>query len=480
MTAVAERLTDPRYPVAAGILVLTMGIGILAGYQPKLAIAAAFGLAFVVIAIGNLAVGVAIFGTLTYLELAPIAGGGPAVSFAKLAGLTLAISWIATLTTNRGARAKLFFSSHPAMTAAMVFFVVWAALSATWAEDPGPTSGAVGRFALNVALVPIIFTALQEAKHLRWVAVGIVSGAFLAATYGLIAAPNAAEAAVSVTAAGDLNRISGTVGDPNLLASVLVVGIVMALTLGLDRTRSAPLRIGSAGVGLLSMAAVFATASRGGIVALAAALFAAVALGGPLRPRFALAAVTVIVVAIGYFAIFASQAQVQRLSVSDGGAGRTDIWKIGWRMVEANPVHGVGAGNFPISSIHYLLIKPGAIQRDEFIVDRPAVAHNMYLEVLAELGIVGLTLFLSFILISLSTSIRAAKAFDALGEDGLALIARGISVGLISTLAADVFLSNEVGKLLWLLIALGPATLSVATLMHKRAEDEAEPAALTA
>ena len=477
MTAAAARLTDPRYPIAAGIFGLTVAIGALAGYEPKLAIAAALGLAFVVVAIGDLAFGVAIFAVLTYLELAPVAGGGPAVSFAKLAGLTLAISWLATLTTGRGGRARLFFSSHPAMTAAMVFFVVWAALSATWAEDPGPTSGAVGRLALNVALVPIIFTALREAKHLRWVAVGVVAGAFLAATYGLITTPNAAEVAVSQTAAGDLNRISGTVGDPNMLASVLVVGIIMALTLALDRTRSAPLRIGCVGVALLSMSAVFATASRGGIVALAAALFAAVALGGPLRPRFALAAVTVVVVGVGYFAIFASAAQVDRLSVSDGGAGRTDIWKIGWRMVEANPVHGVGAGNFPVSSIHYLL-EPGAILRDEFIVDRPAVAHNMYLEVLAELGVVGLTLFLTFILISLSTGIKAARKFDELGEDGLALIARGIAVGLISTLAADVFLSNEVGKLLWLLIALGPATLSVATLMAKRmdAEGEARPA----
>ena len=176
MTAAVSRLTDPRYPIAAGVLLLTMAIGVLAGYEPKLAIAASFGLAFVVIAIGDLAVGVAIFAVLTYLELAPVAGGGPAVSFAKLAGLTLAISWLATLTTGRGSRARLFFSSHPAMTAAMVFFVVWAALSATWAEDPGPTSGAVGRLALNVAIVPIIFTALQQAKHLRWVAVGIVAG----------------------------------------------------------------------------------------------------------------------------------------------------------------------------------------------------------------------------------------------------------------------------------------------------------------
>ena len=469
MTAAAERLAEPRYVVASGVLLLTGAIGVLAGYDPKLAIAAAIGLAFVVVAIADLAVGVAIFGTITYLELAPIAGGGPAVSFAKLAGLTLAISWLATMASH-GGRGRLFFTSHPAMSVGLIFFIVWGGLSSLWAEDPGETYGAVGRFALNAALLPIIYTALRRPKHVRWVAIGIVVGAGMAAAYGVIAAPSAAEAAASATAAGDLNRISGTIGDPNLLASVLIVGVVMALSLSLDPSRSAPLRLGSVGVSLLSLSAIFATASRGGIVALAAALIAAVFLAGQRRGRMIFTATSVVVVAVGYFAVFASPAQVERLSIADGGAGRTDIWKVGWRMVEAEPIHGVGVGNFPVSSVHYLLVEPGAIERSEFIVDRPAVAHNMYLEVLAELGIPGLVFFLTFILIGLWCAIKAGRLFTEMGEEGLALIANGIAVGLISTLAADFFLSNAVGKLLWLLVALGPAVLSVATAMRDRGE----------
>ena len=41
--------------------------------------------------------------------------------------------------------------------------------------------------------------------------------------------------------------------------------------------------------------------------------------------------------------------------------------------------------NFPVASIHYLL-EPGALMRTDFIVDNPKVAHNTYLNVLAELG----------------------------------------------------------------------------------------------
>ena len=180
----------------------------------------------------------------------------------------------------------------------------------------------------------------------------------------------------------------------------------------------------------------------------------------------ALAASSLVIAAIAYFAFVASPAQIDRLQQADGGAGRTDIWKVGWRMVEANPMLGVGAGNFSVSSIHYLLVEPGAIERDEFIVDTPAVAHNMYLEVLATMGLPGLALFLSILALSLWTAIRAAKIFDRIGDDGLALIARGFAVGLISTLASDFFLSNEFSKLLWLLVGLGPAMLAIATRME--------------
>ena len=458
MTATVARLTEPRVIAGLGLLVIAAAVGALAGYDPTLSIAAAVGMTFVLVAVSNLAVGVTVFGFLTFLELVPTAGGG-LLSLPKLAGLTLAVSWIAAISL-RGGRDRLFGSAL--LAAAIAFFVAWVALSGLWAEDSGRTWTALSRYALNAALFPIVFIAVREARHLRWVAYGIVAGATLAAGYGLATTPNLSGAATSITSTDDLNRVSGTIGDPNQLASVLVVGVVISFALALDRLRPSPARLITVGSALLCLAVIFATVSRGGIVALATALIASVALGGPRKGGMALLASFAVLVSLAYFAFAASPAQLDRLITTDGGTGRTDIWKIGWRMVDDKPFHGVGAGNFSVSSIHYLLVEPGALERDEFIVTEPKVAHNMYLEVLAETGIVGLVLFLVILAMCIYAFIRAASIFDRADEDGLALITRGFVVGLIAILAADFFLSDEFGKLLWMLLSLGPASLAIA------------------
>ena len=66
-------------------------------------------------------------------------------------------------------------------------------------------------------------------------------------------------------------------------------------------------------------------------------------------------------------------------------------------MVEDKPVTGVGSGNFNVSSIHYLLVSRARSSATSSSSTRPKVAHNSYLQVLAELGIVGLALFLTII-----------------------------------------------------------------------------------
>jgi putative inorganic carbon (HCO3(-)) transporter len=137
-------------------------------------------------------------------------------------------------------------------------------------------------------------------------------------------------------------------------------------------------------------------------------------------------------------------------------------------MVRGAPLQGVGAGNFPIVSIHYL-IAPGALLRDDFIVQTPKVAHNTYLEVLAELGIVGLTLFLIVIVFAIGCAVRAAR-YAAWREDReIDILARALVVALASLLAANFFISREYSKQLWLLLALGPVMLNILRRDHGEA-----------
>jgi O-antigen ligase len=459
------RLATPNWGLAAGFGATAAFIGVLAGYDPTLAIAASLGMAFLLLAIVDLASGLVAFTLITFLDLAP--GIGLAVTFTKLAGLALAISWLARIATRERSE-DLFWAARPWMAWAIALFLLWVTLSAIWAEVPGHAFTAVQRYALNAALFLVVFTAIQSRQQVRALIGALVLGAVIAGLYGIAVQPNAASAAAGLTSATGLNRLAGTIGDPNQLASVLVVGFILSIAFAASARRSSAIRLASAAGATVALAGILFTFSRGGLFALGAAMVATVLVARGRRLAATMLALLVAVTAIGYFSVLAPAGARDRILAADGGSGRTDIWKVGWRMVEAQPVTGVGAGNFPNASIHYLLVEPGALQQDRYVVDDPKVAHNIYLGFLAELGIVGLGLFLAIAAGSLRTAALAARRFARSGDRELELVTRAVIVAILALLAADFFISDQYAKHLWLLLALGPALLAVAGRTEER------------
>jgi O-antigen ligase len=183
--------------------------------------------------------------------------------------------------------------------------------------------------------------------------------------------------------------------------------------------------------------------------------------GGRWRGRFLVVVAAVAVVGAGYFSYVASPEIRSHVSSVGSGTGRLDLWTVAWRMVEEEPIHGVGAGNFPVSSVHYLL-QPGAIERADYIIGSPKVAHNSYLELWAELGIVGLGLFLFVAAFCLVSGLKAARTFERQGDVRMEVIARAAFVALAALLAADFFGSRLANKEIWLLFGLAPALLAIA------------------
>ena len=206
---------------------------------------------------------------------------------------------------------------------------------------------------------------------------------------------------------------------------------------------------------------LFLTSSRGGLIALAVALIAAVFLGGRRRGTMLFAAMGAVLVTVFYFATIAPADVRERVTHPEGGTGRVDIWTVGWRMVRDNTIEGVGSGNFTTASIHYLL-EPGKLVRDDFIVDTPKVAHNTYLQVLAELGVVGFALFLTILLFSFVCAYKAHRVAARAGDRELDIIARATVVALAALFAAYFFVSRDYRKQLWLLLALCPVMLEIA------------------
>jgi O-antigen ligase len=447
--AAAGQQPLPPWALYGAVGTVAALIGVLAGLNPPVGIVTALGFAFVVLTMANLTAGFCMFAGLTFVDqVLPTAG---VLSLTKVIGLLLLLSWVAVITVGgRTARRSELFS-HPWLLYVLLLFGAWIALSATWAEERGAALTGLVQFIPLAALFLIVFTAVRTRGQAVAVIAAFTVGAIVSAAYGL-AVPTDPTAT---------DRLSGGAGNANETAAALVAGATLLGALAAGLRRQPVLRlVATAGVPFLVFG-IFLTLSRGGLVAMGAALIATIAFAGRWRPQAVGVAIVGVLSAVVYFGAFAPAGAKDRVTALDGGTGRTDVWTVGWRMVEDHPVRGIGNGNFANTSVHYLL-RPGAIVRDDFIIDTPKVAHNSYLEVLAELGIVGLALFLTVLGFALACIVRAARLFRRLGDRQMELLSRALFVALVGLLASDFFGSRQYEKQLWLLLALGPAFLALA------------------
>jgi O-antigen ligase len=446
-------------PLRSSILAGAALLGLVAAIQPLVAVGLAAAVVFAFVVFADLAVGFAILAFLSFLDILPTSGS---LSPAKAAGLLLAVAWLARLNTRKRDESD-FFGDYPRLTWLMWGFFAWATLTLLWASSTGTGLTALSRYLPNLLLLPIAYTAVRGRRDLEIVLTAIVLGAILAATFGVLQPPS--------TVAGLEERATGTIGDPNELAAALLVGLALGTGLVLARDASPLLRLTGLLAVPLCVAGIFLSLSRGGLVALAVMLTAGAMFAG--RWRAAMAALLVIMATTGviYFTQVASLPARERITTVNGGSGRSDLWKVGLRMVRAHPVGGVGVGNFQNVSSKYAL-QPGGLERPELIFSaEPKVAHNTYLQVLSETGVVGFLLFIGLVLSCLGCALRAARIWALRNERTMEALARAVLLGVVGMLVADFFISEMYSKLLWTLLALGPTMLGLA--LHARAASSA-------
>lgn len=458
MGAWAQRLRSPLTPLIGASAALTIAVGGLSGADPRLGILAAVGVVFVALVLTNLQAGFAVMVMFAYLEVLSVLGG---VSLAKVAGALIVVAWLATVSTSRRGERNLF-TAHPAFTYLVLAFLGWSAISVAWSESTGTALTSVMRYALNAFLLPIAYTAMRDRRDATRILAAFVVGAGIAAVSAVIAPPPP-ESAI-------YGRASGTVGDPNELAAALLVGLGIAAAFMVNRHIAPLLRALSGLAAVLCLTGILVSLSRGGLLGAGCALLLAIVLGGRWRGRVLAICGTLAVLAVGYFAFVASLPAKQRvLDVSaEGGTGRLDLWTVGLRMIEAHPLSGIGSGQFPVSSVHYLL-RPGLIQNGAFILSTPKVAHNTYLNIIAELGVVGGVLFIGMIVFSLGCALVAIRRLVRARDERMEILVRGYVVSVGGYLVTLMFLSESTEKLFWILLALGPALLAVATSIERDA-----------
>lgn len=173
-------------------------------------------------------------------------------------------------------------------------------------------------------------------------------------------------------------------------------------------------------LGLILLLALFLTTKRGPLVASAAAIVVSCLfvnrkkLTGTMLKTLAVAAIAVI--SVGVLATFvpAVQATLERfIELSDDGTGngRSYLYDFAWSMFHANPLLGCGWGAYS----KYVATTPlGAMYSN--LGFSSMSTHNVYLQLLAETGVIGL---ISFVLPAFLSIFAAMQQSESQLEEGL-------------------------------------------------------------
>jgi O-antigen ligase len=181
--------------------------------------------------------------------------------------------------------------------------------------------------------------------------------------------------------------VGGILGNPNDLALNMVVFLPFALAAAF-KPGPAPRRAVAALCAVVMMITIVLTKSRGGFIGLAVMLAALVVGSVRVRPAMGVAAVVAVLAAVPLAPASFWERMVsivdQDLDTTGSRQARLDLMKEALRVFAANPVFGVGLGQF-------LNYDPAGR------LGAWNVTHNTPLQVAADLGIVGLVPFVYLI-----------------------------------------------------------------------------------
>jgi O-antigen ligase len=258
--------------------------------------------------------------------------------------------------------------------AALAAFAAWTAASSLWSSSPEGSILEGERTAVYVAGLLVVLVGVAR-MSLPQVLVAAVAGATAVCAYSLVK---------RVVSPPPLDPFQGRLlfepfGYANALGVFAAIAIILAAGLALSARRGRD-RLAAAASLVVLLPALLLTSSRGAWVALPIGALAMLYVSGRIRLRVALLSLLTAGLVVGIL-LGTGITDVDSIA----GENRPRYWRVAWDDFESNPLLGSGAGTF---GSYWLSHRPATT--GEFAHD----AHSLYLETLAELGLVGLVLLL--------------------------------------------------------------------------------------
>lgn len=281
----------------------------------------------------------------------------------------------------------------------MALFVLLAAASYLWSLYPEGTSVQIVSYIQLFLMVWLIWELAPQAIAQRKLMQAYVVGTFVSGIDTVYLFLTHRESAYQ--------RYAGAGLDANDL------GLMMALSVPISYYLLLQAKGWTVWVYRLQLAlagtTIVLTASRGAALASIVALAIIPLTSASLLGRNKIGALLTMALLICAAVLFAPEASWERLSTAPSEfehgtmTGRTVIWEAGWEIFRAHPFLGIGANAFrPIVS--RVLAEP--IRLDQQAYPPAPPAHNTFLSVLVEQGVVGLIIF-CVLLGVLAVSVRA-------------------------------------------------------------------------
>jgi putative inorganic carbon (HCO3(-)) transporter len=274
-------------------------------------------------------------------------------------------------------------------------------------------------------------------------------------------------------------RPAGPIGEPNYFAQILLIAVPLGL-FRFSSERSLVLRILALGCTVLSIIGVVVTYSRGAAVALLL-VGLAIAYLWKIKPHYLVIGLIGMVLLVGivapnYVNRVMSIGDAQGFVSQDGGKpkdkslrGRAAENLAAIAVFLDYPLLGAGPGNFLKLYSFYAEDTGYFIDHGTGTDERPA--HNLYLNIAADVGICGLVAFLAIVGVQISRLLSLRARHPDQGSEIVGL-ATSTLLSLLAYLFAGLFLSLAYQRYFWILMALISATTLIGEARLRKPQEQ--------
>lgn len=384
-------------------------------------------------------------------------------------------------------RSTFGFPIHFSFIPLAVLYVIWISNRVIW-KMPGPLStrgllplaGLLGAAALSVmvakeplfatfdlfalatsmAIFVYVSSQIMEMKELRLVVIILVVSALFQAFIALSQRLTGSSMGLMLIGGGapttlygyagleTISRVAGWIGHPNSLALFFDLLLPISFSLlfyPMDRSLKFFLLVAV----VLEVLALGVTYSRGGIAASSLALFGLSLFY--LQKKVGLGRAIFSMLAIGLFTalllLIIPNPLRTGLFRSEGTAyGRWPLIKVAVNVISHRPLLGTGLNNFVVTAIPY------DTTREQIVSAWNSPVHNLFFFIASEIGLVGLTFFVIFVLSVMTWLYPALRSPDPF----ILCTGAGVFFGLVAFFAhaqVDYSIWTQ-NRLLWFVLGL--------------------------